>query len=163
MTSFLFEAVIKCFSLTVQYLVILPHKLIPAGQIWLQQHIRVVGRWSQQVGEQQWHLELLTRAPLQEVQALCSIGPAAVGQLVKLTVGDGRCVSVGAIDRGQRKGESKGNSLHSNCPSDTQNQTYGGNVKCCIICFNSYPVHLIVTFQTRIPVVIQTSLCSETL
>lgn len=66
---------------------VLLHKLVPAGQIRLQQHVRGVNRCSQQVGEQQRDLEGLTRAPLQDMWALGSISLAAVGQLVKLAVG----------------------------------------------------------------------------
>lgn len=42
--------------------------------------------------------------------------------------GDGRCVSVGAIDAGQRKRKNGSDSSHSNWPSATQNQPHGGNV-----------------------------------
>lgn len=68
-------------------LMTLLHKLVPAGQIGLQQHVGGVGRCSQQVGEQQRHLEGLATAPLQNLRALSPIDPTAVVQLVKLTVG----------------------------------------------------------------------------
>lgn len=107
---------------------ILPHKFIPAGQIRLQQHVRSVGRYSQQVGEQQWHLEFLTRAPLQEVRALGPIGPAAVGQLVKLTVGGWEVCECGGNGQGTKK-EWKQKWFTTFKLSAAQNQPYGGNVK----------------------------------
>lgn len=62
-------------------------KLIPAGQIRLQQHVGGGGRCSQQVGVQQHHLEGLAGTLLQILETLCHFGHTAVVQLVELTVG----------------------------------------------------------------------------
>lgn len=61
-------------------LVILLHELIPAGQIRLHQHVRGVGRRSQQVGKKQRHLEVLSWTLLQNRGALRHAGPTAVVQ-----------------------------------------------------------------------------------
>lgn len=60
------------------YLVILLHKLVPAGQIWLHQHVGAVGRRSPQVGEQQRHLEVLSQTLLQNLGAPSRGRPTAV-------------------------------------------------------------------------------------
>lgn len=62
-------------------------KLIPAGQIRLQQHVGGGGRRGQQVGVQQRHLEGLAGTLLQILETLCNFGHTAVVQLVELTVG----------------------------------------------------------------------------
>lgn len=85
-------------------------ELIPAGKIRLQQHIRRVGWCSQQVGEQQRHLEVLTRAQLQDLRAFSPTSTAAVGQLVMLTVGGWQVCECG--DNPQDKETDKAEVIH---------------------------------------------------
>ncbi len=110
--------------------------------------------------DQPGHLESLTGTRLQELRTLSPIGLTAVVQLVKLTEGGWEMFECGgAIDREQRKREHGSDSPLSNWPSASYNQPYGGEESG--LC--SYLICLIVTFQTRILVVIQTSLCSDTM
>lgn len=108
MTSFSLVAINEFVSLTVLrlYLMILLYKLVPAGQIGLQQHVRGVGRRGRQVGEQQRHLEVLTRTTLQDPGDVGSISPTAVGQLVKLWMGGGEDVRACGPSQRQRERES---------------------------------------------------------
>lgn len=89
------------------YRIVLLHELIPAGQVWLHQHVRGVGRRSQQVGKQPRHLEVLSWTLLQNLGALRCANPAAVVRAVMLAVrwGGGRYVErvrEVAINRRQR-------------------------------------------------------------
>lgn len=79
-------AVNESLSLPIDSMPLL-HKLIPAGQIRLQQHVGGVCWRRQQVVKQQGHLEGLTGACLQDLQVLRPFDRTAVVQLVKLTVG----------------------------------------------------------------------------
>lgn len=101
--SFIVAVTCHCYAFSEALL----HKLIPAGQIRLQQHIRGEGRRSQQVVKQQRHLEVLAGTPLQNLRALCPLGHTAVVQLVELTVGGWKAHAGmgGPIDEGQRKRE----------------------------------------------------------
>lgn len=148
------------------YPVILLHELIPAGQVWLHQHVRGVGRWSQQVGKQHRHLEVLSWTLLQNLGALRCASPAAVVQTVSLTVrwGDGgyvESVREVAINRRQRKMEERNKVSFIIC---LKKRKIGlvEEVLGVFVCLCPHLILLIITFETRFPVVIQTSLCGET-
>lgn len=154
-----------CSNLCYWFIWLILHKLIPAGQIGLKQHIGLLGRCSQQVGEQQWHLEALPGTHLQNWRGLILSSTAPVGQLVKLTVETGETCTCGGDrqDKGTEKAEVIGSiqtdqMLLPNQPSRKCHKWLTDFFGVCL-----YLVPLIITFQTRIPVIIQTPLCWKTL
>lgn len=118
------------------------------------------------MGKQHRHLEGLSRTLLQDLGALRCTGPAAVVQAVVLSEaeeGEVRVVEV-SINRRQRMMKQIDELSFIICFKKQKNRRTGlvEEVLGVFVCLWPYLILLIITFNTRFPVVIQTSLCADT-